>query len=110
MQHRIYKHTISLFLLAIFLFLKVADAHAFTHSYDEDEQAHCEFCQVISETKDQTYFLGNTTSFLNNESNIFTVEITIDFGYNVPLFSIASPAFFHNKPPPIFADMRCTTC
>lgn len=100
MQQSFYKHTIQLFLLATFLFLKVVDVHAIAHFDDEGEQIHCEYCKIITTTKHQTPFLGSSTSDLHKERFIFLTEVNTNFEYQAPLFCIAPPAFFHNKPPP----------
>ncbi|MEM7085261.1 MAG: hypothetical protein AAF489_03715 [Bacteroidota bacterium] len=100
MRNPINKSIISLLFLSAFLFLRVANAHAFSHSSDEEEGTHCELCEIITTSQDQTPFTGEASSETENNRLIFVETNQLNAGYDVPFHCIVSPDFVYNKPPP----------
>lgn len=100
MQNSRFKNTVTLFFLSAFLFLRVVNAHAIVHLFEEEpESIQCELCEVIVENVQQDLVLANAetkapyTSISVQKENTTTV-------YKAPCISIALLEHLHNIPPP----------
>ncbi|MEL6812435.1 MAG: hypothetical protein AAFP76_13975 [Bacteroidota bacterium] len=106
MRNSINKSIISLLFLSAFLFLRVANAHAFSHFSDDADEAHCELCEIIVASQELTPFVGQASVEIGNDNAIFVENDQSNSGYVVPLQSIVYPDFVYNKPPP-FSWVLC---
>ncbi len=97
-----WKNTITLFFLSAFLFLRVADLHAYAHISDNDTLQNCELCDFITHSNQST-ILGFGPDPVDNL--VFDVIFTnpgIEIGnYTSPFIKTLHSDFFHNKPPPV---------
>lgn len=93
------KNIIALLFLTIFFLVRVGNAHTFSH-FSNDDDTHCELCQII--------FLGNQlTPLLDNTTDEFEFKNVIKFSegqsnpdYESPRYCFVTPVSFLNKPPP----------
>ncbi len=88
------------FFLSTFLFLRVANAHTFSHLNESDETTHCELCEIITVSQQLTPYLDNASTDTEDKNHAFFQYPQINFVYEEPLHCIVTPVFFHNKPPP----------
>lgn len=59
MRTKLSRNIISIFFISAFLFLRIVDAHAFSHfSNDIDDQTHCELCEIIIVSHKQMPFVN----------------------------------------------------
>ncbi|MCK8521259.1 hypothetical protein M0D21_06765 [Aquimarina sp. D1M17] len=88
--------------MTAFLFLRIADIHAFSHFSDDDHQIDCELCEIITTSHKLTLFSGDV--FVEEDQKSITVFPTynIDFTYNTSKYSATLPKSVYNKPPPFF--------
>jgi hypothetical protein len=91
----------SIFLLFVFLFLKIGVAHSLSHSFSDDHVDECEQCVLIVDSNKTQTFDGSS-SFDN--SNIVKEEALKKPSfllYKNPLVVKENHRFyFFNKPPP----------
>ncbi len=95
------KNIISLFFVTAFVFLRVANAHAFSHFSDDDQDAHCELCEIIIISNQLTPFIGDTFEEIEQNSVTRDQEYTVDFGYETSEYCVTLPESVYNKPPPV---------
>ena len=100
MRLKIYKNTISLFLLSAFLFLRIVNVHAFSHFSDDDHQIDCELCEIIIVSHKLTPFTDTISVEVVQKSTIDFQERKTDFCYETSQYSITLPESVYNKPPP----------
>ncbi|AXT58987.1 hypothetical protein D1816_01000 [Aquimarina sp. AD10] len=101
MRLNINKNIISLFFVSAFIFLKVVNAHAFSHfSEDDDDQTHCELCEIFTTTNQLTPFTNNSLTEIEQKFIVAFQEQKINFCYETSQYSITQPKSIYNKPPP----------
>ena len=101
MRLNFYKNIISLFLVTTFLFLRVVNAHAFSHfSDDNPEEINCGLCEIIIASNQLTPFINDTFEEIKQKSTKDYQEYKVDFDYETSAYSITLPKNVHNKPPP----------
>lgn len=91
----------SIFLLFVFLFLKIGVAHSLSHSFSDDHIDDCEQCiLIVDANKTQTFDEANFDD-INDIIKIETVSKPIVLLYQNPLVIKETNRFyFFNKPPP----------
>ena len=93
------KAVIAFFFLSVFMIMRVAGIHSFSHSH-EDEQ-HCDLCEIIVTSEQAATFITiDTAESCDNQNEFFETQNTYQT-YEEPLSCIAAPRYFYNKPPPI---------
>jgi len=97
-----WKHIGSLFFLFTFLFLRIVDAHAFSHitNDDQEDQTHCELCEIITVSNQLTPLIDNADSEIKPKPFIIVSDCKILIGYKTTDYSITLPKYIYNKPPP----------
>ncbi|WP_025740655.1 hypothetical protein [Aquimarina pacifica] len=100
MGRNTYKNIISLFFVLTFLLLRIVNLHAFSHFSNDDEQIHCELCDIITISHKIVPFASNTPVALVQETVLDTQDHRTDFFYETGGYSITLPKSIHNKPPP----------
>ncbi len=95
------KTIISLLFLSAFLFLRVANAHAFSHFSEDDIDTDCELCEIISVTQELTPFVDQSHEDTTPDHVVFLEINTQNLGYEEPRYLIVSPLSVYNKPPPL---------
>ncbi len=100
MRMHICKNLISFFFLSSLLFLRIADAHAFSHFSDDNDQIDCELCDIITTSNQFTpIFEGSFIAEKPKHCEGFQV-IQTNFCYETSQYSITLPKSVYNKPPP----------
>ncbi|MDH7448156.1 hypothetical protein [Aquimarina sp. 2201CG14-23] len=96
------KNITILFFLLTFLVVRIVDAHSYTHFFDDDDQIHCELCEIIVASPKITPILNNTTVEIKPKSSMIITEVKVNFGYKTSQNCITLPKYILNKPPPGF--------
>ncbi|WP_103865009.1 hypothetical protein [Aquimarina sp. I32.4] len=94
------RNKISLFFIAIFLFIKVVDLHSYTHVFDDEKTfVDCDVCDVL--LLDHTFptILKNDTQF-DFDIHFFDTELNTIIRYTAPFIKMVHTSYYHNKPPP----------
>ncbi len=100
MNGRVNKTILSLLFLGAFLFLRVANAHAFSHLGEDSGHEHCELCDIIITSQEITPFSGDLSSETETQEFVLINKEELNSEYDAPLHCIASPVAVYNKPPP----------
>ena len=101
MQNPINKSILSLLFLSAFLFLRVTNAHTYSHFGEDENDIHCELCDIIVNSQDTTPFSSQTSFQTTTFKATFVVVKKMNSAYNVPLHCIVTPTSVYNKPPPV---------
>ena len=101
MKKSLRQNIFAFFFLSTFLFLRVANAHTFMHINESDDATHCELCEIITVAQQLTPYLDNNFTDTEDKNRTFFEYTKMYFAYEEPLHCIATPVFFHNKPPPV---------
>jgi len=97
------KNIISLLFISTFLFLRIVDFHAMSHfADDDDDQIHCELCEVISVSNKYPPVANNTIDEIEQIVIQGFPEYKIAFCYETSAYIISLPESVYNKPPPTF--------
>ncbi|WP_103070290.1 hypothetical protein [Aquimarina sediminis] len=94
------KNIILLFLLSTFLFLRIVNVHAFSHSSDEDDQIHCELCEIITTSNELTPCVDSIFTEVEQKSRLNSYRYPANFCYETSQYCITLPTSIYNKPPP----------
>ncbi|WP_106790780.1 hypothetical protein [Aquimarina sp. Aq78] len=100
MRMNIWKNIITLFFLSAFLFLRIVNVHAISHFSDDDDQIHCELCEIIAVSYKLTPFTDNTFVEVEQKPAIDFQEYKTNFCYETSQYCITLPKSIYNKPPP----------
>lgn len=102
MSMDIWKNTSALVLLLAFLLLRIVNLHSFSHFSDnDDDQTHCELCDIIVLTQELTPFTKSPfVAIAQKTARTFAIRKT-NFSYETSQHSITLPITIYNKPPPI---------
>lgn len=90
----------SIFLLCIFLLLKVGVAHSFSHSFLDNNLDDCEQCVLIVDSNKTQPFDYVKSSYNNELAKDYYVSNAITLYYKNPFVRKSHLFFFFNKPPP----------
>lgn len=90
----------SIFLLTVFLFLKIGVAHSLSHTFSHDDLNDCEECFLIVKSNKTQTFDGVVNSYNNELLKEIVLQKPIALSYKNPVFRNQNNAFFFNKPPP----------
>ena len=101
MRKSVGKNLISLLFLSAFLFLRVADTHAFSHFSDDEADTDCELCEIIIATQQLTPFLNQPADDADDNAIVFPESTITNQSYEEPRHLIVSPLTVYNKPPPL---------
>lgn len=95
-----WKHSLSYFLLASFLLLRVVNLHTVFHCHDHEEVEHCDQCHLIMHANQSMPLqIANEADF--SFSSLLVIEREKEFlGYEAPYQKIRLSDYFCNKPPP----------
>ncbi len=103
MRLNIYKNITVLFFVSAFLFIRLVDAHVFSHFTDEnDDLIHCELCEIIIASNNFTPFINNASEKIGQKAIIDFPEYKIVLCYKTSQYSVTLPESVYNKPPPLF--------
>ncbi len=80
--------------------LRVGDVHSMTHLGDEEQEPHCELCEMVIVSEQFNPFTDNNANETGITNPDFSEVNIRTIGYEAPLQFIASPSFVYNKPPP----------
>ncbi len=92
---------LALFLLSIFLLVRVADFHAVSHLDDDTTENHCEFCTHVVESNKSDAHILVPVSYDYLPKPIFFPEIhNHQTHYQVEFQRLLLFNYVFNKPPP----------
>ena len=100
MRMNISKNIISLLFVSAFLFLRIVNAHAFSHFSDDEDQIHCELCEIIVVSHKLTPFTDSTFVDIAQKSTLDFQVYKTNFCYKTFQYCITLPESVYNKPPP----------
>lgn len=83
-MQKVKQHT-SLFFLAVFILVKLAGLHQFSHSESDEHHNDCDICEFV--------ITANTTPFMANDS----VAIEQPIANNFKTITYYSHAYFYSK-------------
>ena len=94
------KNIIVFLFLSSFFFLRIVDVHAFSHISSDEDQTHCELCEVIQQQQEFKLILDKSCDDL--KLNIISKNRydLINETYETFYFSSTLPENTYNKPPP----------
>jgi hypothetical protein len=96
-----FKHSITYFLLAAFLLVRVVNLHKVSHVLTHATYEHCEVCDLITVTNQATPLQENAPRPGLALAMLFaTGKRTSNISYSAPYQKILLSDYFHNKPPP----------
>ncbi len=87
------------FVLA-FLLLRIVNVHDFVHFSEDEDQIHCELCDMVEVSHKITPFSSSTFIELEKKVDINFQELTTRFCYETSGYFITLPRGLYNKPPP----------
>lgn len=94
------KKGISLFLLLAFLFLRIANAHTYSHFSHDEDQSYCELCEIITTSDESKLILDNLFTEESIKQYVDSESFKVNFCYKTSFFYITLPRYLYNKPPP----------
>ena len=104
-----WKNIISLFFLFTFLFLRIVNIHAITHSFSDEDAQDCELCDLITSSNQNTTLDVSSTSITLPTCDLNSYELKNRFRcYSNPEIKALHSSYFYNKPPPNTpTNLRC---
>lgn len=98
------KNAIALLFILTFLFLRIVNAHAFSHFSGDEDQVHCELCEIIAVSAELTPCIGQEIPETKPKSFYNDKQYKINFGYKPTQYIITLPKSIYNKPPPVIRN------
>lgn len=100
MQNRTYHHIITSLILFAFLVVRVADAHAFSHFANNDDES-CDLCEFIVTSEKQVLLINLFINNVNPKPEALYEESILVKKYSTPNYAVNQPLKICNKPPPL---------